>query len=401
MNAARLNSIDSLRGIAALGVLLVHIPHWPTGPLLTHPFGLPGLILDFGRMGVPLFIVISGYCIHRSTRHVWSSETGVPISWPDFFRRRGERLYVPYLVAVLFGLMAVSFNSGWAELRKHLWFDTPVHLLMVQNLFAYSPQGVGNGPLWTIGMEMQLYLLYPIVFFASRRFGWLSTLVTTGVINICWAVLVPWIICTLPFGSGISLANPVIWAFQYWFIWCLGALAAELTERDVRISGRKLLAAIIALVPFGFASDYRVLFLLRNSSAGSRWFKPWLHLVDVMGDRLTNCLCIMIFGVLFFFFLMAALQREKTHTGSNNRIVRILASVGVISYSLYLTHTPVMAILRGLVAVEGNAADLLPWLIGYLVFVPACVAFALAYHFLVERHFLISRIQRTGIGRKG
>ena len=392
MQDSRLSSIDALRGMAALGVLLVHIPHMPTGPLFSHPFGVIGLILDFGRMGVPLFIVLSGFCIHRSTRHSRHPVRPTDVSWLRFFARRLERLYVPYAGAILLGLLAILSASGWAGLFAHLPFDVVTHLCMVQNLFIYAPQGVGNGPLWTIGLEFQLYCLYPVVFFAAKKWGWLSVLSTVLCINLIWALFVPWKIGTMPGHSDICFGAPIVWPFEYWFIWCLGALASELVDNGTNQNMKNIAVVATFFVILGFACDFRTLFLIRNSSTASSVFSPWLVTMDFIGGAAANGVCIISFGVFFFCVLIAAQRMERSLLFLNSRFLNLFAKIGVISYSLYLTHTPVMSVLHRLITIESYSPSVVPWMLGYLLNVPACLAFAGCYFWCIERHFLFSRM---------
>jgi peptidoglycan/LPS O-acetylase OafA/YrhL len=393
---SRLYSIDALRGVAATGVLLVHIPHWPSGPLLAHPFGLAGLALDFGRMGVPLFIVLSGFCIHRSTRQTRHSENPKRISWRQFFGRRLERLYVPYVVAILLGLLSITATTGWASMLTHLPFDLAMHLCMVQNLLIYPSQGVGNGPLWTIGLEFQLYLLYPIIFCSARKWGWGPTLFSVFFINLAWALTVPWVMVRCGASKEVCLGAPVIWVFEYWFIWCLGAYAAELIELRVPFKGRSLVLAGICLFGLGFASDYRILFVIQNSTTLSGTFSTWLVLMNQRGGSVANVLCIMCFGGAFFLMVIALQKVESATLIARNPLFRVFSLLGLVSYSLYLTHTPVLHMLKATIPPYEDNSALRPWLVGYIFGVPACIAFAGLYYWFIERHFLVKR-SRVGL----
>ncbi len=391
MADSRLDFIDVLRGIAAMGVLLVHIPHWPSGPLLAHPFGLAGLALDFGRMGVPLFIVLSGFCIHRSTRQTRHIENPRKISWRQFFRRRLERLYVPYVMAILLGLLSITATTGWASMLTHLPFDLAVHLGMVQNLLIYPAQGVGNGPLWTIGLEFQLYMLYPIIFYSARKWGWGATLLTVFCINLGWAITVPWVIVRFGASDVVCLGAPVIWVFEYWFIWCLGAYAAELMERSVPFQLHTLVPIGLSLCGLGFATDYRILFLIQNSTKLSAKLSTWLQLMELCGGSFANVLCIMSFGSVFFLMVIALQKVESTTQIARHSVFRAFSLLGLISYSLYLTHTPVLHILKATMLSHDDGSSLKPWVVGYIICVPACIAFASLYFVLIERHFLVKR----------
>src|SRR5437868_13060771 len=99
----RLMSIDALRGIAALAVLLSHVPHLgELGPRAAAWLFCP---LDYGSRGVPLCLIISGFCIHLSVARQAAKGQGLSCDWAGFWRRRFRRLFPPYLAAILFSLI--------------------------------------------------------------------------------------------------------------------------------------------------------------------------------------------------------------------------------------------------------------------------------------------------------
>src|SRR5678816_1627433 len=95
--AFRLRSIDALRGAAALGVVLYHsvdrspaaIPAgWTRYPEMALQF-----VSSFGYIGVFLFFVISGFCIHLQWARAKASDEQPVISFGSFWKRRVRRLY--------------------------------------------------------------------------------------------------------------------------------------------------------------------------------------------------------------------------------------------------------------------------------------------------------------------
>src|SRR2546428_2282337 len=106
----RLRSVDALRGLAALAVLFTHVPHLETLPLCGRR--LLFLPFDYGRQGVTLFLVISGFCIHLTVAKKLAGGQGVACNWAAFWRRRFHRLYPPYLAAIAVSLLCV-LAVGW------------------------------------------------------------------------------------------------------------------------------------------------------------------------------------------------------------------------------------------------------------------------------------------------
>ena len=101
---SRLVSIDALRGIAALGVVLYHAVH-QTGSavpdnLFRYPVKLIQFLSSFGYIGVFLFFVISGFCIHLQWAKTRAAGETPRINFGSFWKRRIRRLYPPYVITL-------------------------------------------------------------------------------------------------------------------------------------------------------------------------------------------------------------------------------------------------------------------------------------------------------------
>ena len=105
---ARLERIDQLRGVAALAVVVCHaaVSAYRGAPNLG---GAPWPWLGFGYLGVPLFFVISGFCIHLPQARLLASPAAGRPAWRRFFARRFWRLYPPYLAAIA---VALALGGG-------------------------------------------------------------------------------------------------------------------------------------------------------------------------------------------------------------------------------------------------------------------------------------------------
>jgi peptidoglycan/LPS O-acetylase OafA/YrhL len=101
----KLKSIYFLRGVAAVAVVLQHsFVH--DGTLAPGPFLLDLVydITNYGYLGVALFFIISGFCIHLRTAKNIRLKGRVELDWKDFWWRRVYRLYPPYIGMLLISM---------------------------------------------------------------------------------------------------------------------------------------------------------------------------------------------------------------------------------------------------------------------------------------------------------
>ena len=158
---ARIGALDGLRGVAVIGVVLFHGGH-----------------LRGGFLGVDLFFVLSGFLI--TTVLLRSVEPGGGIGLRTFWARRARRL-LPALLVVLVVVLPVYAH----------WFAKPVDLPPVRqdgvaSLFyvtnwsqilhgqSYFAATLADSPLrhmWSLAVEEQFYLLWPLVVLAAVRRG--------------------------------------------------------------------------------------------------------------------------------------------------------------------------------------------------------------------------------------
>ena len=151
--------LDPLRFFAALSVLVFHL-----GDLLglSLPSSLPGAWFQAGFLGVDLFFAISGAVIFLSiVRLAHRAEAqGQPGVWrKTFMQRRLARLVPLYLLT---SILFIALVNPSILTRDGLGFLLTAQLLFISNLFT-STHGVINGPTWSLGVEMQFYLLMALL----------------------------------------------------------------------------------------------------------------------------------------------------------------------------------------------------------------------------------------------
>lgn len=166
--------VDTCDGVRAAAVLLVGWFHiWQQSWLYPeiHLFG-QAISLDpivrSGYIWVDIMILVSGFCLYMP----WAREMREGADAPnalDFYSRRLARIHPSYLLAV--GVMlAIAIAQGAYYTPAQAARDVLAHMTYTHTFFfeTYYATKLG-GALWTLAIEMQLYLLFPLLARAFRR----------------------------------------------------------------------------------------------------------------------------------------------------------------------------------------------------------------------------------------
>jgi len=365
--AGHLGYIDGLRGLAILMVLLYHV--WRAA---NNPADFWWNPLASGYTGVNLFLVLSGFCLY------WPLVKPVrPAPEPrliDFARRRAHRLLPAYYIAL--GLFT-ALNLLW-ERSGRIWPEGTIHgqaavlkaaawhLLLVQNLRPNALWAI-DSPLWTLALEVSLYVAIPILVVTARktRIEWavaLATLVTLayrlGVDRFVGGAA-GW--DTLETETAYVLAD---FLPGRWVEFALGMWAAALVGSGASRRSR---------VPFGLLA---LLCFLSDMWLRARY-----------GQH--NPLSEPLFGLSFFFLVLWASRAPLARGFALGRFLRarFLVWLGVISYSVYLLHQPILWILIGLGRPHfSRARDIFASCV--FLFLPIVIGISFLFYVQVERRFL-------------
>jgi peptidoglycan/LPS O-acetylase OafA/YrhL len=155
-----------LRFIAATAVIFHHIEQYKFWAKIPNVWG--NTTVDaFGSKAVSFFFVLSGFLISYLLMEE-RRKTG-DISIKDFYIRRILRIWPVYylvVVVVLFVLPHV-FDLSWLGIEMYdskFTLKAVFLLFIVPNLLRiYSPSIVGGNQLWSIGVEEQFYLIWPVL----------------------------------------------------------------------------------------------------------------------------------------------------------------------------------------------------------------------------------------------
>jgi peptidoglycan/LPS O-acetylase OafA/YrhL len=365
----RLRSIDALRGAAALGVVLYHsvdrspavVPlGWTRYPELVLQF-----VSSFGYIGVFLFFVISGFCIHLQWARAKANGENPTIAFGSFWKRRLRRLYPPYIItlAIFFGLTAATAGI---DVTRFFIYDVGMHLFMLHNLDPKTCYSI-NGVFWTLAIEEQLYLAYFVLLFVRARFGWATTLIVCLLARAGWMIFshLVW----LKTGFGIPVPEA---AAAHWFTWALGAIVVEamfgLIQLPKWCSNLNLAGALI----ISAAALSNALPLIPKDTIwhNGSWFL--LH---------------PLWGVGFLIIVNRAVISEHKwiRVAQLPILISLFATLGVFSYSIYLTHElTIMQSWRWTNSASSQFAKV-------LLTIPATIFFAWIFFWFCERPFMAKR----------
>jgi peptidoglycan/LPS O-acetylase OafA/YrhL len=146
---------DGLRGVSILGVFAAHSEFLSALPY-TH-------FLEYGRVGVDLFFVLSGFLITGILIDAKAS----PHYFRNFYARRALRIWpLYYLILTFLFLVTTRSESFIGEQTAHVW---PYFYLYLQNLRLHLPIPYGLQPTWSLAIEEQFYLTWPLLVLLLRK----------------------------------------------------------------------------------------------------------------------------------------------------------------------------------------------------------------------------------------
>ena len=370
--------LDGLRGLAALYVLLGHVvwmhataistdrSAWKPAIRLLEP------LFRYGHTAVIFFFVLSGFVIHlRFARQLHKDPAAATFGWRQFVFRRARRLYPPLIAAIL-----ITALADRASVLLHLqdYYDTasPASVFIRQTILfnhkfttllgnlaflmqMHVPIWGSDNPLWSLAYEWWFYMLYPLLWRFSRRSVLLATsIVMTGFLLTRLPGDWPGIQDSIyPFAGWhmLSLPRRVLGALPAW--WC-GVLLADVYAGRIQIRFKHLGWLTLALA--------------------SMFVRGLPEVLKALGAAIGFC------GLISLCF---RLQERNIKLTPLNK----LKFLGDFSYSLYVTHWPIVLFLTPLWASRvGNRFPGAPAL-GILVIALVPLVIAYAVHLIAEVPF--------------
>ncbi len=313
----RIPVIDFLRGLSCLGVLLYHvrvdlwIGWWR---IRSYPEEYSAFAKWMSWLSVPtpflgyailLFFLISGFCIHFP-----NTKKSASPNWKNYLARRFWRIYPPYLAAIaLSGGLTYFCHLKWGDTTWD-WERIIRVATLSQNYPPKNGQFLGNPSFWTIPLETEFYLLYPLAFSMFFKFR-TKTL---------------WVLALGISGFSIYLGYlGIIWpsftAFFLWPVWLAGAWVARL-HREQKL-------AVLSIPLLLFVCLFSL--ILGLSSLIQKW-ESWLQYF--------------VWTMFYFsFFILCIKESSNLNKVFGRFFFSAISWVGKISFSLYLIHFSLFKVL--------------------------------------------------------
>jgi peptidoglycan/LPS O-acetylase OafA/YrhL len=311
--------LDSIQGLRALAVLLV----------IGYHYGFP---VKNGFIGVDVFFVISGFVI---TQSLLRNNTGSRLQdLSDFYIKRTARLFPAFFVVFLFTMLAVflvySPNVGVQQnaIKGSLGAMLALSNFAIPRIsggyFGASSESNPFLHTWSLSVEEQFYLIYPLLFFfliwltkrnSSKK---IQNLVIAFVILFSFSLTIN----LEPFSVISSIGTLTYFAPQAraweFLLGCIVALN-PLTGKALS----KLHLKVVRFVAIAVIILFSILFPFNADTS------LFLIVIPVASTTLFLALC--------FFSVPGELQNQDTR----NLSTKVLVHLGDLSYSLYLWHWPI------------------------------------------------------------
>lgn len=335
-------ALDGLRGIAILLVVAYH------------NFGFINYFF-FGWLGVDLFFVLSGFLI---TDILLRAREGGPFL-KSFLARRFLRIFPLYFLFLGMAFLVLPLLSP-DSLHPYYaanWYWFPLYLQNVLFILHPPPYGAMSlNHLWSLAVEEQYYLLWPLVLMAVRPPRALALLLLTLLLGVIALRFVLWM------GQIEDLAYYNLYTFTRIDGLCIGSLLAVLRSWRPALIRNYFTWIVLGLAALNF------LFYFFNRTQGFSF--PFLAITGYT-----------TFAVLFGLLVDTGVRREE---GWIDRLLSLppLRFFGTISYGLYVWHWPVYLLLAPVLQ------QWMPPLAAAAVASALAVGVALISYHAFEKHFL-------------
>jgi len=388
--------LDAIRGIAVLFILIRHtwgLSGEPNYTVMGHSLSP---IIAMMSSGVDLFFVLSGVLL--SARFLRADASGHPApTFGEYMKARLLRIGPPYWVVLL--IVLVIYTPSMIP-NDRIWssygaFMALAHLTFTQSLFIVSFGAyMVVAPFWTLTVEMVFYLILPVMVRAFYGFRWWQGIVASFAIAAAWLYACKFsmdplvnFIRTHAFGLAYSepgvrffLAHQIIGYLPHFAVGCGISAILQHKGRGSLVSAK----AGIVYVCIGAAVLIGSMAVLGRFHVMQGFGNPETLLASsTRGAMIYYFLESMPFAVAYGLIILGvSLSPDVVKIGISR--VPTLTLFGVLGYSVYLIHMPLLMTLnQHAVLADGNPATHFPKMMALGTVV--VLAFAYGLFMAVER----------------
>lgn len=363
-------ALDGIRGMAIAAVVAYHAfkltGGWTAGKVRSQGVDWWWWPLGSGRLGVDLFFVLSGFLLAFSWGGIRRRHRRLGPALAEFARGRAIRILPPYylMLAVSIPLLAPEL----ADTARGVW-DVLLFLTVQQFNEPKLPQFF-NTPLWTLTVEVQFYVLLPVVAFLIARMRPAAPLLAALALSLWWVdhrgvYPTSWLLGRADqFVAGMAVARLVADHLE-------GRTGAAVRFLRSKATARGLAAAVVVVA------------LYHGSTLGlprGHRYDQWVH--PALGVLLAG-----VVGHLVVTHGPGLLHRALEATGP-----RLL---GHLSYGIYLWHFPIYDRVLAWTGGRGDGLASTGALAGLLIATAATLTVAVVSYAWIERPFLERKVRSS------
>ncbi|MFL1549778.1 acyltransferase family protein [Pseudomonas sp. D47] len=385
-----LYSLDIIRGLAALIVVLWHWQHllYVDGVTSTYRiedqplYSVFSIFYNYGWMAVDFFFSLSGFVFYWLYSEAVARKS---VSGWTFFVARFSRLYPLHFVTFIFVLLVQFFL--YADTGSYFVYQNNDVYRAIMNLFLASSWGAlpgysFNGPAWSVSVEVFLYLMFFLVCRAfSKRYMAAAACAIAGML-----------IKELAPELGRGVFSFFIGGLTFW-IYSNVAVCVRAKTFSV------IVAVFSILLWVGFAIEYEYSYFSAGLDQLLRVVVPegyWFVIPGII-YRLSH---LSVFGLLFPCSMLALALVDMWSGGLGKRF----SSIGNLSYSSYLLHFPLQIVFFVIFKAFGIDRELFysgyTMLLFFAVLVPMCLVsynfFELPMQRIIRKKFADKRFAVPG-----
>jgi peptidoglycan/LPS O-acetylase OafA/YrhL len=331
----RIESLDSLRGIASLIVVIFHCLLSYNLFYNAHYFNdFANDFLEFftlsplrlawaGKEAVLLFFVLSGFVLSIPF------QSGIAPKYGEYVVRRFFRIYLPYIIVMLISVLLVTMFAGYKDIEgfSQVYENRWAHSISLRDIIAYiimydiNTSNNVNGVVWTLYHEMRISLIFPVFLFLINKLKFGKALTLSLVVNFIFYIFL---------GTASNMSNAIsgtistlFMQFQESIFYCtffiFGAILSKYRSNLTILNDIGALSRITLWV--------LTVILINNR---------WLDVVfNIKSSQLEDF--VSMIGILLLFTLVL------TSNKANQLLTKKpLLWLGQVSFSLYLIHIPVL-----------------------------------------------------------